>query len=71
LRILILKKKIPFGSQIILLPKFDPELRKLNLKTGKKLEKSGNKVIYIKIEKLKPRILSRIDGIKFEMARTI
>jgi len=54
------------GAEIVLLPEFDLKLKRFNLAMGKKLEADGVKVIYIKIEKLRSRVLSRIDGIKLE-----
>jgi len=60
------EKKIPLGAEIVLLPEFDLKLKRFNLAMGKKLEADGVKVIYIKIEKLRSRVLSRIDGIKLE-----
>ncbi|MEA1965006.1 MAG: DUF5647 family protein [Candidatus Aerophobetes bacterium] len=60
------EKKIPLGAEVILLPDFDLELKRFNLEMGKKLEGKGVKVVYIKIEKLRSRVLSRIDGVKLE-----
>ena len=37
------------------MPEFNPELKKFNLEMGRKLEANGVKVIYVKIEKLKPK----------------
>jgi len=59
-------KKIPLGAEIILLPEFDLDLKKFNLELGKKLEANGVKVVYVKIEKLKPKILSRIEGVSLQ-----
>lgn len=64
-----LEEKIPLGAEIILLPEFNPALKKFNLEMGRKLEANGTKVIYVKIEKLKPKILSRIEGVNLETAR--
>ena len=60
------EKKIPLDSQVILLPEFDAELKKFNLEMGKQLEKNGVKVVYVKIEKLRPKTLSRIEGVGVE-----
>ena len=60
------EKKIPLGAEIILLPEFDLDLKKFNLELGKKLEANGVKVVYVKIEKLKPKILSRIEGVSLQ-----
>jgi len=62
------EEKIPLGAEIIFLPEFDPELKTLNLDLGKKLETSGERVVYIKIQRLNPRPLSRIEGISLESA---
>ncbi len=64
-----LEEKIPLGAEIILLPEFNPDLKKFNSEMGRKLEANGTKVIYVKIEKLKPKILSRIEGVNLETAR--
>ena len=64
-----LEEKIPLGADIILLPEFNQALKKFNLEMGRKLEANGTKVIYVKIEKLKPKILSRIEGVNLETAR--
>jgi len=61
-----LEKKIPLGAEVILLPEFNSELKKFNLEMGKKLKANGVKVIYVKIEKLKPKMLSRIEGVNLE-----
>ncbi len=63
-----LEREIPIDAEIIILPEFDLQLKEYNLKIGKKLEESGVKVIYIKIGKLKPKMLSRIDGVDIETA---
>ena len=49
------------------MPEFDPELKSFNLELGKKLESTGTKVVYIKIEKLRPKILSRMEGVRVEL----
>ncbi|MBU0699636.1 MAG: hypothetical protein KKE59_09485 [Proteobacteria bacterium] len=58
-----LYESIPPEADIVFLPEFDPELKKFNLELGKKLISDGNKVVYIKIERLRPKILSRIEGV--------
>lgn len=58
-----LEEAIPIDEEIILLPEFDTELKNFNLKLGRKLEATGNKVVYIKIESIRPKVLSRIEGV--------
>lgn len=62
-----LDESIPPDAEIVLLPEFDNELRDFNLELGKKLEATGSKVVYIKIESLRPKILSRIEGVSFDL----
>ena len=58
-----LEEAIPPDAEIILLPEFDIELKDFNLELGKKIEVSGTKIVYMKIERLRPKILSRIEGV--------
>ena len=58
-----LEEEIPPDAEVILLPEFDIELKDFNLELGRKLEASGTKVVYIKIERLRPKVLSRIEGV--------
>ncbi|MCL6446971.1 MAG: hypothetical protein K6U04_02290 [Armatimonadetes bacterium] len=62
-----LEEKIPAGAEIVLLPEFDAELRDFNLQIGKKIEAEGNKVIYIRIASLKPKIFSRLEGVSLTL----
>ena len=64
LNILKLKKKIPSGSEIILLPEFDEGLKKFNLKLGKNMEFKGEKVVYLEIKSIRPKILSRLGNVE-------
>ncbi len=57
------EEAIPPDAEIILLPEFDIELKDFNRELGRKLEASGTKVVYMKIERLGPKILSRIEGV--------
>jgi len=66
-----LENRIPPDSEIIFLPQFDQDLMDFNVKLGKKLEADGNKVAYVRIEKLNPKILSRIEGVEVEFSAAI
>jgi len=66
-----LEDLIPPDSEIILLPEFDKELKDFNLQLGKKLEADGNKVAYVKIGKLNPKVLSRIEGVDVELRSAV
>ena len=52
--------RIPKGARIVLLPLYDPELYKENLRLSKKYLESNQKVLYIKIGELAPPPKSRI-----------
>ena len=66
-----LEDRIPPGSEIVFLPDFDKELKDFNLSLGKKLETDGNKVAYVRIGKLKPKTLSRIEGVDIQFMATV
>lgn len=61
-----IEAKIPVNVEIILLPEFDLELKKFNLKLGKTIEAEGGRVVYIMIKNIRPKTLSRIEGIELE-----
>ena len=58
---------IPSDSEIVFLPEFDNDLKSFNLELGKKLQASGTTVVYIEIQKLRPKILSRIEGVSVKV----
>ncbi len=61
-----IEAKIPVGSEIILLPEFDKELKTFNVTVGKKIEAEGGKVVYVSIKSILPKSLSRIEKIELE-----
>lgn len=63
-----IEDKIPSNAEIILLPEFDKPLKEYNMKIGKDIESKGEKVVYIEIKNLRPKILSRLDNIEFVSA---
>ena len=58
-----LEKSIPEDATIVLLPDYDKELYENNLTLGKEKEKNGEKVFYVRIKQIRPRSISRIEGI--------
>lgn len=62
-----LEETIPADAEIILLPEFDEELRSFNLRLGQELEAAGEKVAYVKIESIRPKIASRIEGVSLDL----
>ena len=61
-----IEEKIPFDTEVILLPEFDKELKEFNLQLGKNIENEGGKVIYISIKEIRPKTFSRIEKIELE-----
>jgi hypothetical protein len=49
---------------VILLPEFDPELKRFNEQIGKGIEAEGGKVLYIKVKQLSPKVTSRLMGVE-------
>ena len=62
-----LGKTIPSDSEIVFLPEFDNDLKSFNIELGKMLQASGTPVVYIKINKLRPKILSRMEGVSVQV----
>ncbi len=63
-----IETKIPIDAEIILLPEFDLELKKFNLKLGKTKEAEGVRVVYVMIKSIRPKTLSRIEKVELEAA---
>ena len=63
-----LEEKIPLGAEILLLPEFDSELKEFNSELGRKLEEAGTGVAYVRIAKLRPKVLSCIEDVRMEPA---
>ncbi|MBI5748150.1 MAG: hypothetical protein HZA00_03420 [Nitrospinae bacterium] len=61
-----IEEKIPVDAEIVLLPEFDRELKELNLKLGKEMESKGEKVVYVVIKDIRPKVLSRIENVELE-----
>jgi len=61
---------MPTGSEIVFLPEFDNELKSFNLELGKNLQATGTQVVYVKIKKLRPKILSRMEGVSVKVGTT-
>jgi len=62
-----LEDSIPSDAEIIFLPEFDSELKNFNLGVGKELESAGKKVVYVKIERIRPKVISRIEGVSLNL----
>jgi len=58
---------IPSDAEIVFLPEFDAELKQFNLGLAKDIESAGKRVVYVRIEKLRPKVLSRIEGVNVEI----
>ena len=61
-----LEKKIPKGAHVVLLPEFDPELRRSNLRLARRRRAKGERVVYVRIPRIAPHRLSRFVGAEIE-----
>ena len=61
-------EKIPQGSYVILLPEYDPDLCKANMRLARKRLKEGEKVVFVRVEKLAPPPRSRLIKPRIEVA---
>ena len=59
-----IEEQLPNGAEIVFIPEYDRELKEYNLSLAKDLEAAGTKVIYVRIESLRPKILSRLEGLE-------
>jgi hypothetical protein len=48
-------------------PEFDSELKSFDQGLRNELESTGKKVVYVKIERLRPKIISRIGGVSLDL----
>ncbi|MGA7879144.1 MAG: DUF5647 family protein [Desulfoferrobacter sp.] len=62
-----IEDKLSSAEEIVFIPEYDTELKEYNLTLARELEKAGTKVLYVRIGRLKPKILSRIEGVELEM----
>lgn len=58
--------QIPFNAQVILLPQDDTELCKKNIEIAEAQKETGQKVVYVYIDKLMPQ-MSRIINPKIKI----
>lgn len=58
-----IEAKLPRDAEIVLLPDFDEELRAYNSTLGREMETKGENVFYVRIKKLRPKMISRIESI--------
>ena len=54
---------LPADAEVILLPELDTELSAYNQVMGREMEARGEKVVYVRIGRLRPRALSRIESL--------
>jgi len=61
-----LEEQIPKGAQVILLPDYDEELKRFNLRNAQRQREKDQSVIYVRIKKLAVGRPSRLVGTKIE-----
>jgi len=55
---------------LIFLPEFDSALKEFNLQIAKELEQEGQKVIYVSIQTIRSRPVSRLEGVEIGYQKT-
>lgn len=60
------EEKIPKGALVILLPDYDEELKRFNLRNSRRQREKGQSLIYVRIKRLAPDRSSRLVGTKIE-----
>ena len=63
-------EKIPQGSHVVLLPAYDPELLEANMRLARKRIREGEKVVFVRVEKLAPPPKSRLIRLRIELAKS-
>jgi hypothetical protein len=58
-----IESMLPRDAEIVLLPGFDTKLRAHNRKLGRAMEAHGEKVVYIRVGRLRPKKISRIESV--------
>lgn len=58
-----IESKLPRDAEIVIIPDFDTKLRAYNKKLGRAMESHGEKVVYIRVGRLRPKIISRIESL--------
>jgi hypothetical protein len=61
-----IEEQLASEVEIVFLPEYDRELKDYNLSLARDLEAAGTKVIYVRIQRLRPKILSRIEGLELD-----
>jgi len=64
-------EKIPQGAYVVLLPEYDPDLFKANMRLARKRLKEGEKVVFVKVGKLAPPAKSRLIRPRIEVAEFV
>ena len=60
------ERQIPRGAQVVMLPQYDEELKRFNLRNSKRHRDKGQPVVYVRIKKLASDRPSRLIGTKLE-----
>lgn len=61
-----LEERIPKGAQVVLLPDYDEDLKRFNLKNSQRHREKDQPVIYVRIKKLVANRSSRLVGTTIE-----
>jgi len=54
---------LPADAEIVLLQEMDAELSVYNQTIGREMEARGEKVVYVRLGRLRPKVMSRIESL--------
>lgn len=54
---------LPADAEVVLLPEFDSAVKAYNQAMGQEMEARGEKVVYVRLGRLRPKTLSRIESL--------
>ena len=60
-----IEDQIPDNALMVLLPEYDKELSKKNMRLAKRHREPGQSVVYVRIDKLR---ISRLEGLRLQVA---
>jgi len=60
-----IEEKIPDNAMIVLVPEYDKELAEKNKELAEANKEAGQRIVYVKVEKLRA---SRIEGLSLQVA---
>jgi hypothetical protein len=58
-----LEAALPADAEVVFLPEADEQLSAYNQTMGREMEARGEKVVYVRLGRLRPKVMSRIESL--------